>query len=125
MDNRDLVIRFLLGGTAVMLSYVITVVSPWKLLAGIFASFPAVMITAVLMVGIKSGSKKASYIAKGSVYGMIGCLVCVITVLAILQAGGSFAASIIIGLIFWLGSSVGISFIKLNRKRVVASSARK
>lgn len=123
--NRDLWIRFVLGGTAVMLSYLITVVSPWKLLAGIFASFPAVMITAVLMVGIKSGSKKASYIAKGSVYGMIGCLACVITVLAILQAGGGFTVSIVTGLVVWLGSSVGISYLRLNRKKTVVANVRK
>ncbi|MEH6943233.1 DUF3147 family protein [Bacillus sp. JJ722] len=123
--NKDLVIRFLLGGTAVMLSYLITVISPWKLLAGIFASFPAVMITAVLMVGIKSGSKKAACIAKGSVYGMIGCLMCVVTVFAILEAGGSFAVSVIVGLVIWLVSSVGISFIKLNRKNVAVTAHKK
>jgi hypothetical protein len=68
---KDLLIRFILGGAAVMVSYLITIISPWKILAGIFAAFPAVMITAVLMVGIASGSKKAAKIANGSVFGMI------------------------------------------------------
>ncbi|MFL6554714.1 MAG: DUF3147 family protein, partial [Bacillus sp. (in: firmicutes)] len=74
-------IRFLLGGAAVSLSYLITIISPWKILAGIFAAFPAVMLTAVIMVGIASGTKKATNIARGSVYGMIGGIICVITVL--------------------------------------------
>ncbi|MGZ4160218.1 MAG: DUF3147 family protein, partial [Neobacillus sp.] len=56
MNKKDLLIRFLLGGTAVSLSYLITVISPWKILAGIFAAFPAVMLTAVIMVGIAAGT---------------------------------------------------------------------
>ena len=46
MNYKDLIIRFVLGGAAVMLSYLVTVISPWEILAGIFAAFPAVMITA-------------------------------------------------------------------------------
>jgi hypothetical protein len=108
----DLLIRFLMGGTAVMVSYLITVFSPWKILAGVFAAFPAVMLTAVLMVGIASGSKKASTIAKGSVFGMMGGVVCVITVLAALQLSHNWVLSIVLGLILWLTSSVAISSIK-------------
>jgi hypothetical protein len=108
----DYLIRFLLGGAAVMLSYLITIFSPWKLLAGIFAAFPAVMITAVLMVGIASGSKKASNIAKGSVFGQMGGVVCVITVLTTLHATNNWALSIILGLILWLVSSVTISKVR-------------
>ncbi|MFP7298380.1 DUF3147 family protein [Neobacillus niacini] len=120
---KDLLIRFILGGTAVMISYMITVISPWKILAGIFAAFPAVMITAVLMVGIASGSKKAAKIANGSVFGMIGGVVCVATVWTVLQVSGNWTMSIIFGLLFWLGSSILVSFlrdkIKDNRKNSV------
>lgn len=108
----DLLIRFLMGGTAVMLSYLITVFSPWKMLAGIFAAFPAVLLTAILMVGIASGSNKASSIAKGSVFGMIGGVVCVITVLITLQLSKDWILSIFLGLVFWLGSSIAISSLK-------------
>jgi hypothetical protein len=108
----DLLIRFLMGGTAVMLSYLITVFSPWKILAGVFAAFPAVMLTAVLMVGLASGSKKASNTAKGSVFGMMGGVVCVITVLASLQLSHNWILSIVLGLLLWLASSVMISFFK-------------
>ncbi|MCM3694564.1 DUF3147 family protein [Neobacillus niacini] len=120
---KDLLIRFILGGAAVMISYLITVMSPWKILAGIFAAFPAVMITAVLMVGIASGSKKAAKIANGSVFGMIGGVVCVATVWTVLQVSGNWALSIVLGLVFWLGSSIIVStlrdIIKTNRNNSV------
>jgi hypothetical protein len=106
---KDLLIRFILGGAAVMISYLITVISPWKILAGIFAAFPAVMITAVLMVGIASGSLKAAKIANGSVFGMIGGVVCVATVWTVLQVSGNWTLSILLGLVFWLSSSIIVS----------------
>jgi uncharacterized membrane protein (GlpM family) len=112
MNKKDLLIRFLLGGTAVSLSYLITVISPWKILAGIFAAFPAVMLTAVIMVGIAAGTKKATNIAKGSVYGMIGGIVCVTTVLLVLEATNNWIFSIVIGLLSWIGSSLAISTLK-------------
>ncbi|AIE59002.1 DUF3147 family protein [Bacillus methanolicus] len=112
MNIQDLLIRFLLGGTAVMLSYIVTVISPWKILAGIFAAFPAVMLTAVLMVGVSSGSKKAAKIAQGSIYGMIGGVVCVSTVLAVLKASHNWILSIFAGLVLWLASSIVISTIR-------------
>ncbi|MDQ1146352.1 hypothetical protein QE429_003179 [Bacillus sp. SORGH_AS 510] len=112
MNKQDLFIRFLLGGTAVSLSYLITVVSPWKILAGIFAAFPAVMLTAVIMVGIASGTKKATNIARGSVYGMMGGIICVITVLVTLQATSNWILSISLGLLTWLTSSVSISTLR-------------
>jgi hypothetical protein len=121
--NKDLLIRFILGGAAVMVSYLITIISPWKILAGIFAAFPAVMITAVLMVGIASGSKKAAKIANGSVFGMIGGVVCVATVWTVLQVSANWALSIVLGLVFWLGSSILVSSlrdkIKTSRKNSV------
>lgn len=120
MNKQDLFIRFILGGTAVMVSYLVTVLSPWKMLAGIFAAFPAVMLTAVLMVGIASGSKKAGKIANGSVFGMIGGVVCVTTVLLVLQISKAWMLSIILGLLFWLGSSIAIAQIreKLNFREI-------
>ncbi len=113
--------RFILGGTAVSLSYLITVVSPWKILAGIFAAFPAVMLTAVIMVGIASGTKKATNIAKGSVYGMIGGIICVIAVLLSLQETSNWLLSITIGLISWLVSSISISNIRQRAARKAVS----
>ncbi|MEH6995142.1 DUF3147 family protein [Neobacillus drentensis] len=116
---KDLLIRFILGGAAVMVSYMITIISPWKILAGIFAAFPAVMLTAVLMVGIASGSKKAAKIANGSVFGMIGGVVCVATVWTVLQVSGNWTLSIVLGLMFWLGSSIIISTLRDKIKNSV------
>ncbi|MDR7001793.1 DUF3147 family protein [Neobacillus niacini] len=109
MNKQDLFIRFLLGGTAVTLSYLITVISPWKILAGIFAAFPAVMLTAVIMVGIAAGTRKATNIARGSVYGMMGGIVCVATVLLVLEATNNWGVGIAAGILAWLGSSIAIS----------------
>lgn len=95
-----------------MLSYLVTIISPWKLLSGIFAAFPAVMLTAVFMMGISSGSKKAAKIAQGSVYGMIGGVVCVATVLAVLKASNNWVLSIFAGLLLWLISSIFISTLR-------------
>ena len=116
MNGKDLLLRFILGGAAVAISYLVTVVSPWEILAGIFAAFPAVMITAVLMVGLSSGSKNAANVARGSVYGMIGCVVCVATVWTSLTITNKWGFSIILGLLLWLASSVFISSVreKLN-----------
>jgi hypothetical protein len=112
MNKQDLFMRFILGGAAVSLSYLITVISPWKILAGIFAAFPAVMLTAVIMVGITAGTMKAANIAKGSVYGMIGGIVCVTTVLLVLESTNNWGLSIVTGVLAWLGSSLAISSLK-------------
>lgn len=118
MDKKDLLIRFILGGAAVAISYLVTVISPWKILAGMFAAFPAVMITAVLMMGILSGSKNAAKVANGSVYGMIGGVVCVATVWFVLQTSQNWLLSILLGLILWLASSVVVSFIREKMKSI-------
>jgi uncharacterized membrane protein (GlpM family) len=102
----------------VAISYLVTVVSPWKILAGMFAAFPAVMITAVLMMGIISGSKNAAKVANGSVYGMIGGVVCVATVWYVLQISQNWFLSIILGLIFWLVSSIIVSFTREKTKGI-------
>ncbi|MFD0825938.1 DUF3147 family protein [Neobacillus sp. M.A.Huq-85] len=112
MNKQDLFIRFLLGGFAVSLSYLITIISPWKILAGIFAAFPAVMLTAVIMVGIASGTRKATNIAKGSIYGMMGGSVCVTTVLLVLEGTNNWGLSIASGILAWLTSSIAISTIR-------------
>ena len=74
------------------------------------------MITAVLMAGLSSGSKNTANVARGSVYGMIGCVVCVATVWTSLTITNKWGFSIILGLLLWLASSVIISSVreKLN-----------
>ncbi|MDK7951367.1 DUF3147 family protein, partial [Staphylococcus lugdunensis] len=38
------IIKFLVGGLAVLISYIVSVVLPWKEFGGIFATFPAVFL---------------------------------------------------------------------------------
>ncbi|MBS4220203.1 DUF3147 family protein [Bacillus sp. FJAT-49711] len=118
MKIKDLLIRFILGGTAVMFSYIVTIISPWKILSGIFAAFPAVMITAILMVGIASGSMNAAKIAKGSVFGMIGGVICVTTVWLGLIISNNWLFSVMLGLFCWLGSSILVSNLKERMKGI-------
>ncbi|WP_214627574.1 DUF3147 family protein [Paenibacillus agaridevorans] len=115
MSIKDFLLRFLIGGIAVALSYVASILLPWETLGGIFAAFPAVMVVAVLMVGISQGSGKASEIAKGSVFGMTGCAICVVTVLYALRLTGSWWLSLLLGLVSWF---IGALTIFELRKRV-------
>lgn len=117
LDTKDLLYRFLFGGLAVVLSYVTSVFLPWKIIGGIFAAFPAVMIVAVMMVGIKKGSKEAAKTANGSVYGMIGCFICVIVVLLMLKWTDLWLVSLIIGLVVWFFSSVFLVHLRENGVR--------
>lgn len=117
LDTKDLLYRFLFGGLAVVLSYVTSVFLPWKIIGGIFAAFPAVMIVAVMMVGIKKGSKEAAKTANGSVYGMIGCFICVIAVLLMLKWTDLWLVSLIIGLVVWFFSSVFLVHLRENGVR--------
>lgn len=124
--KNDLLMRFILGGGAVMVSYLIIVISPWAILGGIFAAFPAVMITAVLMAGITKGTKNAANIANGSIYGMIGGVICAATVWVVLNVSHIWTLSMILGLLVWLGSSLMISSfrdrfngVRIRRGRII------
>lgn len=117
LDTKDLLYRFLFGGSAVVLSYVASVLLPWKIIGGIFAAFPAVMIVAVMMVGIKKGSKEAAKTANGSVYGMIGCFICVIAVLLMLKWTDLWLVSLLIGLVVWFFSSIFLVHLRENGVR--------
>lgn len=114
MKTKELLLRFVLGGASVALSYVASVWIPWKALGGMFAAFPAVMVVAVLMVGLTQGSEKAAAIARGSVYGMAGCAVCVLTVLFILQATGDWWMSVGLGVIAWFVSAIAMLKLREN-----------
>lgn len=109
MQSKDLFLRFLLGGASVVLSYIFSMILPWKEFGGIFAAFPAVMVIAVVMTGSMYGSNKAELIAQGAVYGMLGCTVCVLTILLLLHWTRHWWASIGAGLISWYVASLLIA----------------
>jgi hypothetical protein len=41
------IIKFSVGGLAVLISYIVSVVLPWKEFGGIFATFPAVFLVSI------------------------------------------------------------------------------
>ena len=120
VNHKDIILRFLLGGTAVVLSYILSAVLPWKEFGGIFAAFPAVMIVAVTMMGLSHGSKKAAQIAHGAVYGIIGCAICVLAVLLMIRYTGNWWMSIGVGLLSWYASATLIGFIVKYLKTIGA-----
>jgi hypothetical protein len=110
----DLVLRFLLGGGAVAGCYVLLLILPWKSFAGIFAAFPAVLASAVIMSGWLEGREAASQLAIGATAGMLGCTVCVAVALWGLLAGIDWVRAIGLSILAWLISS--LLFISLVKK---------
>lgn len=107
----DLLIRFLLGGSAVAGCHLLLLVIPWKSFAGIFAAFPAVLASAVIMTGWFEGSRSASELAQGATAGMLGCTVCVAAALLCFTADTGWVWSITLSIPAWLLSS--LLFIRL------------
>lgn len=120
LDYKDIGTRFMIGGSAVLLSYVIASSSPWKLLGGAFAAFPAVMVSAILIAGASEGTERASEIAQGATFGMIGGAFCVVATLASLTLLSSWLVSLIIGTTVWLITSLAAyrfsHFLRNNHK---------
>lgn len=110
---KDLLLRFVLGGSAVAVCYIVLQFIPWKSFAGIFAAFPAVMAAAIIMTGVFEGSQQASDVALGAVAGMLGCTVCVIATSLSLTYLQNWGLSLVVGLIAWfLCSVMFINFIQ-------------
>ncbi len=103
---KDLTLRFILGGTAVAACYIALQMIPWKSFAGIFAAFPAVMISAVIMAGYFVNSRHASDVALGAAAGMAGCTVCVMTAYYGMTRYSSWWLILALSLLAWLVSSV-------------------
>lgn len=103
---KDFSVRFFLGGTAVVLCYIISIYSPVKFLGGVFAAFPAVMGAAITMAGIRNGSREAGEVAKGAVSGMIGCTACVLSALYLIRVFSSWTLGLAGAVGVWLVVSV-------------------
>lgn len=101
----DLLLRFVIGGLAVVACYVLQHVVPWPALAGIFAAFPAVMTVAVGMAGHAGGSRRAAGVAQGAIFGMLGGFLCAAVVAALVGTGWDWPAALAAGLAVWLASS--------------------
>jgi len=104
--NPDYLIRFLVGGSILVLVYILSAVLPWKIMAGMFAAFPGVMAAAVILSGWRQGDTVAAETARGSVYGMVGGLVCVIITVLVLSLDGHWLLALAVGLASWLSASI-------------------
>ncbi len=114
---KDFAVRFFLGGTAVVLCYVISVYSPVKFLGGVFAAFPAVMAAAITMAGIRDGSREAGEVAKGAVSGMIGCTACVFAALYLIRVFSSWPLGLAGSIGVWLMVSVASNLVFLGNAK--------
>jgi uncharacterized membrane protein (GlpM family) len=106
MNRLDLILEFALGGMAVALCHELSILLSWKMIGGIFAAFPAVMVVSVALSGISHGNEKAGQVAQGAVYGMVGGVICVIAVLLALQHNVNWWLSILVGIVAWCISAV-------------------
>lgn len=99
-------IKFLVGGFAVLLSYIISVVLPWKEFGGIFATFPAVFLVSMFITGMQYGDKIAMHVSRGAVFGMTGVLISILITWFMLNVTHMWLISIIVGFISWFVSAV-------------------
>lgn len=79
------IIKFLVGGLAVLISYIVSVVLPWKEFGGIFATFPAVFLVSMCISGMQYGNKVAMHVSRGAVFGMTGVLFSILATWAMLN----------------------------------------
>ena len=52
---KSALIKFIVGGFTVVLSYIVSQVLPWKEFGGIFATFPAVFLVSMYLAGMEFG----------------------------------------------------------------------
>lgn len=101
-------IKFLVGGLAVLVSYIVSMVLPWKEFGGIFATFPAVFLVSMFITGMQFGDKMVMHVSRGAVFGMIGVLFSILATWGLLQSTQMWLVSIIGGFIVWFVSAVVI-----------------
>ena len=99
------VIKFLVGGTAVLLSYIVSVVLPWKEFGGIFATLPAVFLVSLIITGMQFGDEVAMHVSRGAIFGRTGVLCSIIATWAMLNYTHQWLLSVIIGFIVWFVSA--------------------
>lgn len=105
-DFKEIIVRFCLGGAAVVMCYMVSVYSPVKFIGGVFAAFPAVMVAAVSMAGLRESSKEAGDVARGAVSGMVGCTACVLCALYLIRAWDSWVLGLSGAVMVWLAAAL-------------------
>lgn len=109
MKTKVLLLKFLIGGSTVAFSYIISKVIPWEDFGGIFATFPAVFLLSLIIAGMEYGNKFATNVCRGAVFGMTGGLISILVTWSMLSTTSNYALSIITGFIAWFLSALIIS----------------
>ena len=109
MKTKLLLLKFLIGGSTVAFSYIISKVIPWEDFGGIFATFPAVFLLSLIIAGMEYGNKFATNVCRGAVFGMTGGLISILVTWSMLSTTSNYALSIITGFIAWFVSALIIS----------------
>jgi hypothetical protein len=89
-------IRFLVGGITVAGVSLIAQLSPH--ISGFLAAFPAVFLTALILVRVSDGPVPSVHFAQGGIQGVVGTLATVFATLAALLANWPWLLAMICGL---------------------------
>ncbi|WP_437790440.1 DUF3147 family protein [Macrococcoides caseolyticum] len=109
MKTKILLLKFLIGGSTVAFSYIISKVIPWEDFGGIFATFPAVFLLSLVISGMEYGNTSATNVCRGAVFGMTGGLISILVTWSMLSTTSNYALSIVTGFIAWFVSALIIS----------------
>ncbi|PKE06872.1 hypothetical protein CW676_06265 [Macrococcoides caseolyticum] len=109
MKIKILLLKFLIGGSTVAFSYIISKVIPWEDFGGIFATFPAVFLLSLVIAGMEYGNTFATNVCRGAVFGMTGGLISILVTWSMLSTTSNYALSIVTGFIAWFVSALIIS----------------
>ncbi len=103
---QDTILRFLIGGTVLMLVYVLSVLVPWQSFAGVFAAFPGVMAAAVGLAGWRQGTATAADVAHGSVLGMLSGVPCILTNITVIAVTRNWLVALCSAILVWFTVSI-------------------
>lgn len=113
MDSSIIIpvlLRFFLGGLAVVISTIIARLSGPRI-GGIFAAFPAVYLAAILSLTLDyQGSdliNMSIHVSQGAFVGMLANIICAVAASWLIARGG-WKKGLIQALIIWLLSATGI-----------------
>lgn len=94
-------LRFTLGGFVVVCVYLISLTIPLKALSGIMAGFPAVMLTALILVGKEKGHLEAATMAHAATRGLWGTTLGSLTMGILLSLHFNWLEALTAGLVVW------------------------
>ena len=107
-----ILIRFLLGGSAVLIATVISRAFGGRI-GGIFAAFPAVYLSAILILALEYRGQELIFVSQqvsqGALVGMIADIICALSASYLILKNG-WRKGISMALLIWLISASGIYY---------------